>query len=413
MATVTPGARLSLRDAAAWAVALFVFAIPFEEMVRVPAIGSLPRLIGFVALGIGVAALFRRHQIRLHVPPAFVIIAAMFVAWNVLTYFWSHAPSTTVRQVVTYAQLLVFIWLMAEFCRETPKLSRLLQAFVLGNYVAFGITAYHVLFSGVAGFRDVGRFDANDFATVLSLGIPMAALLVARGQAGVLRWLNLMYPVVAVLGVVLAASRGGLIVCLVALLVVPFSLVRLRLPQRLALLVATVAAVWFSFSLAPQLFPELYLNVERLAGTADEVAGGTMTGRTTIWMAMMSVFTESPLVGVGAGAAASVLADSTFGRPAQAHNAFISVAASTGLIGLLGFLALVAHGFGSAFLARSTLRPFLVVLAAALVVAMLPLNIEARKATWFVFGVLVLHRPILLSLGSSVPWLAGGRVRIP
>jgi O-antigen ligase len=190
-------------------------------------------------------------------------------------------------------------------------------------------------------------------------------------------------------------------VCLVALAVVPFSVVRLSLLRRTALFVAALAALWFSFSYAPQLFPDLYRNVERLQGTGEELQTGTLTGRTTIWRETIAVFQESPLVGIGSGAARFALVDSAIGRVKAVHNAFLSVAASTGLIGLLLFVALVAMAVAAGVLAGPTHRPFLAVLAVALVVAMMPTNTEANKSTWFILGLLALQRPILLTDASD------------
>jgi O-antigen ligase len=395
------GVRIGLVELAAWSVVVFVFTIPFEEIVTIPAIGSTTRVVGLVALPLGIIALFRRGHLRFQRPMAFLVVAAAFVVWNLATYFWSMQPAVTIRQVSTYVQLLAFVWLLMEFCRDWPWRVALMQAFVLGNYVAFAITAFNVLVLSTGGFRDVGRFNANEFSILLALGIPMAALLMGERRHGLLHVLNLAYPVIATFGVVLGASRGGLIVCLVALAVVPFSVVRLSLLRRTALFVAALAALWFSFSYAPQLFPDLYRNVERLQGTGEELQTGTLTGRTTIWRETIAVFQESPLVGIGSGAARFALVDSAIGRVKAVHNAFLSVAASTGLIGLLLFVALVAMAVAAGVLAGPTHRPFLAVLAVALVVAMMPTNTEANKSTWFILGLLALQRPILLTDASD------------
>lgn len=396
-ALLSSGRRLDLRTAAAVALAVFVFTVPIEELVAVPGVGSVARLAGLVALAFGALGMFGRGRVRFHAPLLIVLVAVAYVGWSALGIYWSAQPAATIRRVVTLAQLLVFAWLMTEYCRDRSKLLLLLQAFVLGNCVAFGVTLANALGSDFTGFRDVGRFDANEFAAVLALGIPMAALIAAERRMGFLHVVNLAYPVIAVFGVVLAASRGGLVTCLVALLVVPFSMTQLPAPRRVALLLGVVAALGLSFAFAPRVFPELYRNLDRLAGTADELAGGTLTGRTTIWAETLQVFWESPLVGVGAGAARHALASGEFGRNVVAHNVFLAVAADTGAVGLLLFLALIGVAVAAAFLAPSRQRPFLIVLALALVVAMMPISIEARKATWFTLVALALHQPVVVS----------------
>lgn len=393
-----------LRRAATWGVAAFVFTIPFEEIVTIPGLGSTTRLVGLAAIVLGLVALFEGgERVRLRRPTAFVLLTAVYVVWNLATWFWSYEPAATQRTVFTLAQLLAFVWLMTEFCRDQRGLLRLMQAFVLGNYVAFGITATNVLVVADGAFREIGRFNANEFSILLALGIPMAALLLGQTRGGWLYAANAAYPVVATFGVVLGASRGGLIVCLVALTVVPFAMAHLGPARRVSLLLAAVAAAWFSFAFAPVLVPDLVRNVERLQGTADELATGTLTGRTTIWSETLEVFEASPVVGIGAGATRFALAESDLGRVKAVHNAFLSVASGSGLIGLGLLAALIALAFAGAALAPRALRPFLLVLGAAMLVAMMPANLEARKATWFVWVLLAAHRPV------SLTWRSEGR----
>lgn len=391
-----------LRRLAAWAVAAFVFTVPFEEIVTIAGLGSTTRLVGLVAISLGVLALFEGgERVRLRRPTVFVVLLAAYVVWNLATWFWSFEPAATQRTVFTLAQLFAFVWLVTEFCRGRQCLARLMQAFVLGNYVAFGITVYNVLVISGGAFREIGRFNANEFSILLALAIPMAALLLGETRRGWLYALNAAYPVVATFGVVLGASRGGLIVCLVALAVVPFAMAHLGPVRRLSLLVAAVAATWFSFAFAPVLVPDLVRNVERLQGTADELTTGTLTGRTTIWGETLEVFQASPVVGIGAGATRFALAETDLGRVKAVHNAFLSVASGSGLVGLGLLLGLVALAFAGALWAPPELRPFLLVLGLAMLVAMMPANLEARKATWFVWVLMASFRPVSLTWRSE------------
>ena len=400
-AFVTAGRHLNLRSVAGVAIAGFVFTIPIEELVAVPGIGSVSRLSGLIALAVGVVALFGRGRVRLHVPPLLFVVMAAYVSWNLVSVYWSVQPSATIGRVVTLVQLLVSVWLVTEYCRGRARLLMMLQAFVLGNCVAFGVTLANAVSSDFAGFRDVGRFDANEFAAVLALGIPMAALLTAERRARFLHLVNLAYPAVAVFGVILAASRGGLITALVALLVIPLSLSRQRMSSKVAWSLATVLALGFGFVYAPRAFPEVYRNLERLGGTADELAEGTLTGRTEIWSETLEVFWESPLGGVGAGAARHALKGGGFGVDKTVHNVFLAVAAETGVVGLLLFLGLMGIAVAAAFLAPQRQRTYVIVLALTLMVAMIPISIEARKVTWFILAVLALHRPMVLSWARS------------
>src|SRR6266480_3166731 len=57
----------------------FVFVLPWEEVVQLPLWGSIPRLVGVVALAVGVLYIVARGRIR---PPAsFHVLALAFVLW--------------------------------------------------------------------------------------------------------------------------------------------------------------------------------------------------------------------------------------------------------------------------------------------------------------------------------------------
>lgn len=402
MATTAPttahatGSRVDLRQLAAFALYAYAFSIPIDEIAFIPGIGSPARLLGLIAVGLGLVAMLAGGRLRFRRPLLLLVVAAVYALWSLATTFWSLQPGASLGEASRIIQLVAFAFLVQEFCRERARWLTLAQAFVLGNYVSFAMTAYTVLVVS-SGFRDVGPFNANQFSVILALGIPMAAMLVRERSHGVWRLLNLLYPVVVLFGVVLAASRTGLIISSLGLLAVPFALASLGFVRRLLLAGATVGALVFSFSIAPQVFPMLFANLERLGETGEELTSGTLTERTTIWQNTLIVFESSPLVGIGAGAARFALAETEIGRVKAVHNAYLSVAASTGLIGLFLFLGVVGLAAVSAAAASRRDRPFMLVLVLALGVAMIPANSESRKDTWLVLSLLAVQRPIVLA----------------
>src|SRR5690606_13293727 len=123
----------------------------------------------------------------------------------------------TLSNAFTYFQLLMLVWLVHEVVRETRHLVVLMQAYVLGCYLLIGIVLLRFLTASGGGFRDVGSFNANGVAIACALAVPMAWFLqnyeAARPAAHLrpmyLRVLNTVYPVAAIVAVVLSASRGG------------------------------------------------------------------------------------------------------------------------------------------------------------------------------------------------------------
>jgi O-antigen ligase len=328
------GVSRRLRAVVASLLATFVFTIPFDDLVSIPGLGTITRLVGLVTMPLALLALIDGDRVRFRAPTLFLLVSATFILWNVASYFWSVHPERTLTSAFTAVQLFIFVWLVSEFCRSAEALARLMQAFVLGNYVAVAVAVYLFL-EGTGVARDTGR-DPNEFATVLAWGIPVALWLVARVRGGPFRILNIAYPVFAVLGLVLAASRGGLLTALVGLFAVPFLIADMGVVRRLIFVVLVTGGVVLTFYGAPRLFPQLQTNLERLEDVGVELTEGTMTGRTVIWQEGVRIFQSSPLVGVGLSAARPLYVE-RFGGERTAHNTFLQVATETGAIGVLLF----------------------------------------------------------------------------
>jgi len=378
------------------ALALFVFSIPSENGVAIPGVGSLTRLIGILALGIGLIALVDRGVLRARYPSLFLVVTALLVLWTAATSFWSIAPAVTFGRIATFAQLGVLVWLIHQYATSDRRRDILFQSFVLGCYLIIAIGVATFFGSGGEGFRDVGTgFNPNGFAIVSALGIPMAWGLMLRRSFGVLRFVNAVYPVFAVVAVVLAASRGGFVTALVALMIIPLTLVKLGVLQRLAILGVVLIGAFATFAFLPQAFPALQANIERLAETDEQLLGGTLTGRTTIWRAGVDVFVSSPIVGIGVGGFNAAVAEYLGGTGRSPHNAFLSVAVGAGLVGLLLFVALFVLTFAG-LVSHEHRRIEYVVLLAALLVGMMPTNSDNDKFMWFVLAMLSTVRPFVL-----------------
>ena len=389
--------RISLGRLALWMVAAFVFSIPSENGVTIPGVGSLSRLIGVAAFVAGLASVIGRDRVRFRSPSLFLVVTALFFVWSAATIFWSVAPGVTLGRAVTFAQLGVLVWLVHQLVRTDRELAFLQQAFVLGCYVLIGVGLSAFLGTQGSAFRNVGGFNANGFAIVSALAIPMAWGLAVRRVHGWLRVLNVVYPLFAIAAVVLAASRGGLLTALVALLIVPLTLGRLSLVRRLLLFASIAAITTVAFTFVPQAFPNLQQNLERLAETDEELLGGTLTGRTQIWAAGLEVYRGAPIVGVGAGGFNTAVTP-VLGESKSPHNAFLSVAVGTGTIGLLLYVGLVIVAFVG-IIANPDRRWEHLVQFLALVVALAPTNSDNDKFAWFILASFAAVRPVLVVIG--------------
>lgn len=377
---------------------LFIFTIPFEDQLRLGGLGSVSRLAGLATFAVALPALLAGDRLRVRAPSPFLLATVAWIGWTGVSYAWSIQPLTTLRSAITGVQLLAMVWLVWEFARSEARRLALMQAYVLGGYVSFGLGMTAFLSSG--GFRDVGNIDANYFATLLALGIPFAWRLSAEVPSRWLRLLDGAYIPMALVASVLAASRGGLLTSLVALTVLvatiqvhrPF----LRISQ-LAVLAALGAAAYAGLMVA---VPALGDNTARLAEIPQEIQSGTLTNRRLIWSAGYRVFGEHPALGVGAGNFGTAIAD-VYGVRAAAHNTFLSVLVDGGVPGLALFALVLATALGPTLAASPVGRATGVALFAALMVAFMPLSLESRKTVWFALAVLAGERNVLVTFART------------
>lgn len=390
-------------------VAAFVFSIPYENGFTIPGVGSLARVLGVAALFVTLASLVHQQRVRLRTPSLFLLAAIAYALWGMSSFFWSIVPSVSLSGGVTLVQLVVMVWILHQLGTTERRRDIFGQAFVLGAYLTILIALVSFFGGSDRDYRDVGGINPNWFSIGAALAIPVAWGLALRASNRVLWWLNALYPAFAIVGVVMAASRGGLITTLVALTVIPLTIPRLGLVRRILVFASLTAVVASVFVFAPRIFPQLGRNLERLQGTVEEIESGTLTGRTTIWRAGLEVLWDAPIVGHGAGGFRYAV-EKSLGRIRPAHNAYLSVAVASGLVGLLLFLgaqAVVLAGI----LANPQRRLELLVVMGTLTVAMMPANLEHTKSVWFLLAWLAAQRPILID-ADRWAWDAPNR-RVP
>ena len=381
-----------LRTIALAMLCIFVLSIPTEDAVALAG-GSLTKLIGIGAFGVGVVALFRRDKLAFKPPSLFLILTTLFMAWGFVTYYWSLEPDRAISRSMTFAQLLVMCWMVWEFGRTERDRAALMQAYLLGAYITLYI-ALNAFFTNEVGFRQVGAdINANDFAVVLAFGIPMAWRLTFFFKNRLLYWLNLLYLPLAISGIVVVASRGGFISALVALMIIPLTFNKLGLLRKLGLVALLCLGTWFIFFYAPQVFPNLQASTERLSETSSELTSGTLTGRRVIWAAGFEVFAQYPFFGVGQGGFEQAVVP-FYGSPVSSHNAYLSVLVQTGLVGLVLFLLVILSVLIPALVGRFSQRSFVIILLLTLLISVFSLNADYYKFTWFILSLLACEVPI-------------------
>lgn len=361
---------------------IFVFSMPWEQLLVLPGVAIIPRVTGAAALGLALIAVVMSGRFRRWHP--FHVAALLFWAWAAATLLVYHSGERLPAKFWTFGQLLLVLWMIWELAPSERRQRGLLTAYVFGAYVAAfdTILLYRRQAAALRRYA-AGGADPNDLAMVLALALPMAWYLGMTYRQPLLRWVCRAYLPVAVVAIGLSGSRGGMVATTVALLFVPLSMTRLS-PGRLA---SAMVMLGVAGALAVVYVPETL--VERLSTIGTELEGGRIGGRGKLWKAGLQAFAYQPVAGYGTARFKMAITPILGGMSQVAHNSFISVLVEQGLVGFLLYMAMFVAVFRSVMKLPTLERRFALVLLTTLVVAMLPLTWEDRRPVWVILALLM------------------------
>jgi putative inorganic carbon (hco3(-)) transporter len=376
-------------------LAALVAAFPWDDALAYPtATVSLIKILGaIVFVGYLFRALTRGEEVRAPAP----VLAALVLAVGVLvSLLLSADPAAGVAQALRYLLFVGFLFVFVQLVRTRTMLLWCLRALALSATVA-SVLAIAAFLRGDAG-RVAGPIgEANDFAYLLAVVLPLLAYLVVSQRAERPLWAACLVVVTA--GLLGTLSRGAL-VGLAAVAV--WGLVTRRVPVKGilqgAILVAGVGVI------AATLWGPLI--DERLSMKARG-ADANVASRQALWSAAVRMSADHPLVGVGPGQfgprSADYLVDDPLGiRNPVAHNSFLEILAENGVFALLAFLAMVAmtwRALGQVQRSRAPgdadARRLATAAQASLVVAIVSANflsVQLTVALWLLAGIAVALR---------------------
>jgi O-antigen ligase len=370
---------------------LFVLSFPAEKAIAIPGLGTISRLFGLIALGAGMLAVLIDGRIRVfrmvHAVPA------LFVLWTALTMRWSLAPDATAAKAQTYLQLLGMAWLIWEFAATEGRIASLMQAYVFGTlYAAFDTISRWALAHQTYYQRYAAEgFDPNDLALTLALSIPLSYSLAMRSR-GAMAWVYRAQMVLALVTILLSASRTGFLTVILAALVLPLSFPYLRRAERKWIACGVVAVVGMAVAVIPA------TSWKRLATIGSEVSSGSLNNRALIWNAGLVAFRQHPVAGVGAGAfprAVEPMLGFPKGWSIVAHNTFFSVLVETGVIGFALFAVFLLCLVMAVRRMRGFKRVVWTVTLLVWAVGVSTLSWEIQKPTWLLFALILTEARLL------------------
>jgi O-antigen ligase len=369
---------------------LFCFAVPWQNILLIPGVGTISRLMGIVAFGLTVFAVVVSARVRRLQP--FHVAAVLFVICAGFGVFRTADEGRAITKFGTYLQLLLVLWMIWELAPTYQRTRGLLLAYVCGAYVAAinTIMVYRSLAGTSARRFAAAGFDPNDLGMILALAVPMAWYLGMTYQKPLLRWLCRAYIPLGLVAIGLTSSRGAMIASVVALLIVPVSMTQLS-PGRIA------AAVFLLFASGAAAITYIPANTwDRFHATAAETAvgRGNLNSRLVVWKAGIRAFSERPILGYGTSGF-------NWAVRSQSHNSYLSVLVEQGIVGFMLYSMMFIAVFVRIMRMPTMERRFGLVLLVTLGVAMLPLVWDDRKSVWVILGVLT-------ALAAALPSRSAG-----
>jgi O-antigen ligase len=367
---------ISLAYAALW---LFVFAVPWQNVVVIPGFGTISKLLGMIAIGLALLATLFSGRIRRW--DAFHALALAFVIYAGWGTYRGIYEEHSFSKIMTYIQLFLVLLMIWELAPTPRRLLGLLFAYVCGAYVGWaGTVAAYRSAVGARRFAAQG-FDPNDLGMTLALAIPMAWYLGMTYRNPVLKWVARAYIPLGLWAIGLTASRGAMIATLVALTIVPLMMTKLS-PGRV---VAGILLLAVSGVIVVANIPQE--SWDRLGTTVSEVEGGTMNSRLTVWKGGVRAYTEKPFFGHGTATFSSALQKAA-GFRMGAHNTFLLVLVEQGLVGFLIFALMIGLVFRRARMLPTLERRYALVQLTTLMVAILPLGWDEAKPFWVILAII-------------------------
>jgi len=270
-----------------------------------------------------------------------------FLAVMCITIFMSYEKSITIDTCISYIKLIIFYYLIVSIIDSKKKFVAFMSVFLLLiAYIAFDAFKSYAA-GGFVTRMGVDRMygstsaggDPNALAATLGATIPLvvaSAYYFRHFAVKIGLWalaLGMAYLIT------ITASRSGML-AFMGVLAGGFIYSR----HKVILLIAAfllVAGIW---SVLPDQYRERYMTLSDM-----EDINETSSGRIEIWEAGAKMIVARPILGVGAGAFSVAAGSGEFGysRYMQAHNLYIQLMASTGIVGFAVWFLFIYYLVGS------------------------------------------------------------------
>jgi hypothetical protein len=236
-----------------------IFTLPWENVLSLPGLGRVSKLIGLLAAATWVATVLISGRFR--EPKATHFFALLFVVWNGLSMLWTVDGSATQGRVITYAQLLGLMFVIWDTVDTTPRVRATLTAYLAGSYLTVLALLAGYVVRGAASERygrvTLGSFHPNDVGLILAVSVPVAAYLMWVPPPQLRKWRHLWataciaYVPLAAFAVLVTGSRAALVSMIPGLAYLFYRLTRRHKGVGIGTLIGLSAAALLAIPFVP------------------------------------------------------------------------------------------------------------------------------------------------------------------
>lgn len=327
----------------------------------------------------------------------FVIVLILFLVWCGVSLAFAVEPGVALSRVFTYTQLALATLMFSSVVDTPGRMRGVCWSFVIW-VTASTLLAVVMYYLGMTPNASGLVGNRNLLATYINVAIVCAYLLHQETRDGARRMVLVTCLPVLFLGLALTFSRAGLIVLVLTIVLVWYRVARQR---KFLLLVGTIGMMCMLTFVLPAAFWQRAGSIVPAIRKQEDTFGA----RLRLWRVALRMVEDRPIVGVGPGN--YVAAYPRYARGGDqlfqtfvTHNAYMGMAAETGVLGLGLFLLISGLALRDArravlagrALARSDVEIFGVVAEVCLLVVLmagLSGNVEGLKCLWMFYGLAV------------------------
>ncbi|WP_195453850.1 O-antigen ligase family protein [Alistipes communis] len=367
---------------------LYIGLIPMEAITIAEDI-SYGRIVFILLFASSLFNISRCYKVNITKQPHIVILFS-FIFYCFLSIIWSYDPDETLYRVQLLIQYIIITVLATNILCDYKRLKWAMVAFCLGcGYI--GIASFgEYQVNSVVDMSYRSEFTAgnpNENAFMINYAI-IFLLIISSNLSHTKRMLNILCIIGVVIFsyfILILGSRNGIIMLATTLSFysIPKIWKKNNLKSILSVLILVFGTLYLFFAL-PEAVQERYLGIQ------DQIAKNEMAGRGYIWSKIFDMLSQPdfPIIrGTGWGTFITVFSQYS-GQQIGAHNFYLNLLTTTGLIGLSLVLYYLYRLFLYLKLIRIKNKSVYYLLLIIPLISMITTNWESRK-WWFIMSIFI------------------------